>query len=161
MHASTANRMLLVLCHIAVIAAPKVLPAQDILTYINPGIRLGYVFEEGFTYSVEVTAGLVIEAGANASVGVGYQVIPTAPKRFIYVSGQGGLTFAGFSVGTILYEHEDSIYSGTRLGVWGGMLLLGSWEYYKFPDLNTTKQSIGLWGKLPILLFGGIAGSDV
>ena len=150
---------LLLFSFMGILLSPWALPAQDIIPYISPGFRLGYVFGEGFTYSLEMTAGLVFPDPAlpgdlsrpyNVSFGGGVQVMPTAPKRFTYVSLQGGLVFGGITVGRILYEYEGNQYSGTRLGVWGGALVLGSWEYYTFPDLETAKQSIGIWVKYPI-----------
>ncbi len=122
--------------------------------YANPGIRLGYVFGEGFTFGTELTFGVFfLRSAIHTSVGVGYQRIPKEPKRFCYVSGQAGFFIFGASIGNIFDADGHTV--GSRFAAYAIWLVPGiSYEVLKFPSLSTEYRSFGFWGKFPLVIGG-------
>jgi hypothetical protein len=47
----------------------------EIYPYVSPGIRIGYMFDQGFTFSSEVTGGVVggVDMIWHSSIALGYQ----------------------------------------------------------------------------------------
>ena len=138
--------------------------------YISPGIKLGYISGKGFTFSAEVTIGIIFSL-AHGSVAIGYQLIPEKPKSLIYFAMQGGTLYFGLSRGVVLYNNNGTSGRGSRAAWYYGVPLLSegrssdpgsinlgsftafpvmifSWEQLKFPSLATRYSSIGIWGKL-------------
>ena len=134
------------------------------LPYISPGMKLGYNFDNGFTFSAEVTIGIAAFL-AHGSVAIGYQLIPEKPKSLIYIAAQLGIYVFGLSRGESLYNSNGTIGRGSRAAWYIGSLLLDedheagrsfrafpvailSYEKLEFPSLATRYSSIGIWGKL-------------
>lgn len=147
----------------------------EIYPYISPGVRIGYMFGEGFTLNYEVTVGVVggEQMIWHSSIALGYQVKPKNPTSYIYVAAQGGWAVFGISLGKILDKNDKLNIIGSRFsGYIGGLPLfiefeplfplyeglfriggipLGfiSYEYISFPLSSEHRHSFGLWGKIP------------
>ena len=134
--------------------------AQVFLPYMSPGIRLGYVFGEGFTWSSEITFGVWNDSSVwFTSVALGYQHIPKNPSSFSYIALQGGFIFFGLSYGGAFYKDEGVSQQGRRLSSFVGLGVgFLSYERLQFSSLDVSYQTIGLWGKLPIIDYGEMLG---
>ena len=139
------------------LSSPNALPAQDFIPYIGGGLRLGYAFGEGPSFGAEVTLGVLQDIGRTAgltSIALGIQNNPIAPGPLTYVSWAAAtlippMDLVGIAVGRTYYSLDGKNYWGTRSILWGGPLfILVSLESYRFPNLDTRKWSIGLWGRL-------------
>lgn len=128
--------------------------------YVSPGIRLGYVLGQGFSFSAEVTAGVfggwdVEEIPWHASIALGRKWIPQKPKRLNYISFQGGLLIFGGSYGKIYYKENGISKTGSRFAPYvslGYGHLLLNYEILSFPSFSNRYKSFGVWGKFPIVL---------
>lgn len=135
-----------------------VAPIKAQIPYISPGIELGYIFGQGFTFSAEVTLGICIYL-AHGSIALGHQLIPEKPKSLSYFAVQGGTLEYGASIGGVSYNDNGTEETGSRfaiyygfplswkLGVVNPVIILSS-KLLDFPSLDTRYMSIGIWGKL-------------
>jgi len=130
--------------------------------YISPGMKLSTDFDQGLTFSAEVTIGIAFSV-AHSSVAIGYQFIPEKPKSVIYFAAQGGITYFGVSRGVSLYYSNGTIGRGSRAALYFGMhledeyavdpefsipVIIFSYEKLEFPSLATRYRYFGIWGKL-------------
>ncbi|MCH7573892.1 MAG: hypothetical protein IIA59_02090 [Candidatus Marinimicrobia bacterium] len=164
MRTPTSRPLLLIFGLSITLASPRALPAQglDFNQYIGGGLRLGYVFGEGPSYGAEVTFGVLVFP-IITSIALGIQSIPTAPRQLSYVSLSGSIFgMLGIAAGKTFYSVDGVKYGGTRSIIWGAMAVplqnpyfgrytilgsLVSLESYRFPNLDTQKWMIGLWGR--------------
>lgn len=125
--------------------------------YVSPGVRLGYVFSEGFTWSTEITLGLINnDEPIFTSIALGYQIVPNNPTSFTYVAVQGAIWFLGLSVGGAFYEDKGVLQIGRRISGFGGIVWgFVSYEYLIFPSLSAKYRTLGVWVKFPYPLSEG------
>ena len=150
--------LLLIFSVLAILSSPPTLQSQ--VPYMGAGLRLGYVLGEGVSLGAEVTFGMVlfIDPILTSSIAFGVQRNPTAPRRLTYRSWSAamnitGIQFMGIGWGKTFYSLDGINYSGTRRILWGGpIFILVSLESYQFPNLDTQKKEIGLWGRIGVPL---------
>ena len=171
MRAQMSRSLLLIFGLMITLSSPRSLPAQIFPPYLGGGLRLGYVIGEGLSLGAEVTLGVLLPVGRNPIVGsisIGFQTNPTVPRVLTYKSVSAAtplsetLSLVGVAFGKTRYSSDGyNKYSGTRFILWGAQSLgfsnpfisaLVSLESYRFPNLDTSKWSIGLWGKAALLL---------
>jgi len=146
-------------------------PKDELFGYINPDVKIGYTFGEGFSWGVEVTFGAFYWKPPipHGSIAIEWERKWDFPLEFIYVSFQGGLTSIGGSIGRTFYKVDNKFRTGKRYSAYVGLPIpieleqirlwfisteFVSYEYTKFPALDKTFYNLCLWGKIPIVLPG-------
>lgn len=118
---------------------------------MSPGVRLGYVFGEGFSWNTEISIGFFNEFDAKFySIGMGHQKIRNIPNQFTYFAIQGGQEL-GWSVGRVYYKEDGLRKKGWRISGFGGVAIgfLSSYQLI-LPSHAIRYHTIGISGKLPV-----------
>ena len=124
--------------------------------YVNPGVRIGYIFGGGFTWNTEVTFGLLNRTYYyplfHYSIAIGYQSLPVESKGSFYAAVQGGITILGLSKGITVYKNKNEIIFGKRNAIYLGITpVIVSYDVFILPEDSVKYHSVGAWGKIPIL----------
>jgi len=123
--------------------------------WLNPGIKLGYIFSEngGFTYGFEVS--LTGEGSKSALYGIVLDINYWNGRKKIHLGAQGSSTSTsvGLSVGPtwILENGETDI--GLSVTPFIGLYLFPYYEYTSRKEKTSIKE-IGLYLKYPLQING-------
>jgi hypothetical protein len=155
--------MLIVVCSSFICVYPLLANTSN---YISPGFSIGYAFGEGWTYSAQITVG-VVDLGDSGiapddelpSIGISIGTKWNQISRLLYCDFQGGLAWAGAGVGFGRYLIKDTAtsYPVIRAKLYSGAIALVAYDLLYSPKIKPI-QCMGIFAVLPIPLDGGFGG---
>lgn len=120
------------------------------ITYVCPGIKMGYMFGEkgGFVFGVELS---VINFDNNSPVSWGYLLdfdLCHNVKRF-HLGIEGIIYIVGLDIGPTFLFDDGGSYTGYSIITFGGLILD---PYYNYTSISQkgTYSEIGSYLKIPL-----------
>lgn len=133
-------------------------PAHAQLTpYISPGLQIGYGSGQGLFFSVQVSVGIILNIPLVPAVTIGIRQYKGQTMRYadvqltLFTDYAAGIGFGGVWVtpGDTPEEGPGTI-AGLRLKLYGGFLLLGSYDAYKLPG-HPVEYHLGSFLVVPVV----------
>ena len=128
--------------------------------YLSPGLQIGHGFGQGFFFSAQVSAGIIVE-GIAPAVTIGIRQYKDQTMR--YADVQLSLVFAGLGFGRVWVTPGDKsgegsgTMTGPRFKLYGGLWALGSYDFDKLPG-QPIKHHLGMFLVFPIFDYGTVIG---
>ena len=133
--------------------------------YLSPGLQIGYGSGQGFFFSAQVSAGIIVEGIAPAvTIGIRQykdQTIRYADVQLTLLSASFyPYGTSGIGIGMVWASPGDTtdggsgIITGLRLKLYGGFLLWSTYDAYKLPG-RPIKHHLGILLTVPWIYYEG------
>lgn len=120
-------------------------------SFVNPGIKLGYRFDSGFVFGVELSVTWWGNQGMGGVV-FAYDYCSKTKTNKLNLSFEGG-SVAGFAIGPSILFSERGRSFGITSTIYGGLILI-PYMTANFNFKENSDMEVGSYIKWPFLVSG-------